>query len=71
MVTIEVNERSKAGKALLATARLLALKNKGIIFYEEDDKEFSKLIEEGLKSRTLTENETETFLKDLKKKASK
>lgn len=32
MVTITINERTKAGKALLATAHLLAEHSNGIIF---------------------------------------
>jgi uncharacterized spore protein YtfJ len=36
MVTIEVNTRTKAGKALIETARLMAEKFKGIYIMEEN-----------------------------------
>ncbi len=39
MVTITLNERTKAGKALLATARLLAEHSKGIVFQDDSDAE--------------------------------
>jgi hypothetical protein len=37
MKTIEVDERTRAGKMLIETARMMAVKYKGIILQEEDD----------------------------------
>ncbi len=36
MVTIEINENTNAGKALLAAAKVLAEKSKGIVFLDEE-----------------------------------
>jgi len=36
MVTLEINEKTKAGKVLLAAAKVLAEKNKGIVFLDEN-----------------------------------
>ena len=37
MITVAINERTKAGKALIATAKILAEQNKGIAFIKDDD----------------------------------
>jgi hypothetical protein len=37
MVTIKVNERTRAGKALIETARIMAQKYRGIDIFQEDE----------------------------------
>jgi hypothetical protein len=37
MITLAINEKSKAGKAILATAKKLAEQSRGIVFVKEED----------------------------------
>jgi hypothetical protein len=48
MKTITINERTKAGKLLIETARLLARTNKGITIIEEKEENLLSQIEQGL-----------------------
>jgi hypothetical protein len=66
MVTIEINERTKAGKALLETARIMAEKNKGIEITNESAVLISK-IKHNHKKQLLSETEKSEFLEDLQK----
>ena len=51
MITIAIDEKSKAGKALLGIAKILSEKNKGIRFIsEEDDTELFRLMVAARKS---------------------
>jgi hypothetical protein len=53
MTTIQVNERTKAGKALIETARVMAEKYEGIEFIKDsdpDEKDFLKKMLAGRKS---------------------
>lgn len=68
MVTIKVNERTKAGKALIETARIMAQKYRGIDILE-DDQELLKKMKTNYKSDLLSEHEKEAFLKELEKLA--
>jgi hypothetical protein len=63
MVTIRVNERTKAGKALIETARVMAEKFKGIDIME--DALYQKM-KENHKSDILSEPEKASFIKELK-----
>lgn len=64
MVTIEINERTKAGKALLETARIMAEKNEGIEITNENAVLIAK-IKRNHKKQLLTETEKSKFLEDL------
>lgn len=66
MVTIEINERTKAGKALLETARIMAEKNEGIEITNENAVLIAK-IKSNRKKQLLTETEKTEFLDDLQK----
>jgi sulfite reductase beta subunit-like hemoprotein len=66
MVTIEINERTKAGKALLETARIMAEKNEGIEITNENAVLIAK-IKRNHKKQLLTETEKSKFLEDLQK----
>ncbi len=66
MVTIEINERTKAGKALLETARIMAEKNKGIEITNENAVLIAK-IKRNHKKELLNEAEKSKFLEDLQK----
>jgi hypothetical protein len=66
MVTIEINERTKAGKALLETARILAQKNEGIEITKENSVLVSK-IKHNHKKQILSEEEKAKFLDELQK----
>jgi hypothetical protein len=66
MVTIEINERTKAGKALLETARVMAEKNEGIEITNENDVLIAK-IKRNHKKELLSEREKSKFLEDLQK----
>jgi hypothetical protein len=66
MVTIEINERTKAGKALLETARIMAEKNEGIEITNENAVLIAK-IKRNHKKQLLTETEKAKFLEDLQK----
>jgi hypothetical protein len=52
MTTIQINERTKAGKALIETARVMAEKFKGIKFINEDDAEDQELLKRMVEGRT-------------------
>lgn len=64
MITIEVNEHTKAGKALLETARIMAQKNEGIEITVENSILVSKM-KRNHKNQLLTETEKNDFLKEL------
>jgi hypothetical protein len=66
MVTIEINERTKAGKALLETARIMAEKNEGIEITNENAVLIAK-IKRNHKKELLSESEKSKFLEDLQK----
>jgi hypothetical protein len=65
MVTIKVNERTKAGKVLIETARVMAQKYNGIDIVEEEDILLTKM-KINLQSDLLSEQEKADFLKELK-----
>jgi len=64
MITIEINERTKAGKALLETARIMAQKNEGIEITVENSILVAK-IKRNHKNQLLSETEKNDFLKEL------
>ncbi len=68
MVTIKINERTKAGKALIETARVMAQKYRGIDILE-DDQELLEKMKTNYQSDLLSEQEKEAFLKELEKLA--
>lgn len=68
MVTIKVNEKTKAGKALIETARVMAQKYRGIDILE-DDKDLLEKMKTNYQSDLLSEKEKEIFLKELEKLA--
>jgi hypothetical protein len=51
MTTIQINERTKAGKALIETARIMAEKFKGIEFVLESDADDKVLLKKMLTAR--------------------
>ena len=68
MVTIQVNEKTKAGKALIATAKVMAQKYAGIDIIEDDQVLVEKM-NINHKSDFLSEQEQSDFLKELEKLA--
>jgi hypothetical protein len=64
MVTIKINERTKAGKALIETARVMAQKYRGIDIIEEDQDLLEKM-KTNYQSDLLSEQEKEAFLKEI------
>lgn len=66
MITIEVNERTKAGKALLEAARIMAQKNEGIEIKLEDSVLIAKM-KRNHKNQLLSEIEKANFLEELQK----
>ncbi len=68
MVTIKVNERTKAGQALIATAKVMARKYAGIDIMEDDQILLEKM-KLNHQSDFLTEQEQSAFLKELEKMA--
>jgi len=68
MVTIKINERTKAGKALIETARVMAQKYRGIDILE-DDHDLLEKMKTNYQSDLLSEQEKEAFLKELEKLA--
>ena len=64
MITIEINERTKAGKALLETARIMAQKNEGIEITSENSILAAKM-KRNHKNNLLSESEKNDFLKEL------
>jgi|WetSurMetagenome_2_1015567.scaffolds.fasta_scaffold306576_2 hypothetical protein len=69
MATIEVNERTKAGKLILDTAILLSKENKGITVFESEKVLLEKM-KKNHKNDFLSETETNDFLNQLKKSAN-
>ena len=65
MVTIEVNKRTKAGKALIETARLMAQKFKGINIIE-DDKILINKMKKNQKDNLISDSEKSNFMKELR-----
>ena len=51
MTTIQVNERTKAGKALIETARVMAEKYKGIEFIQDSDTDDQDMLKKMLAAR--------------------
>jgi hypothetical protein len=77
MVTLHINERSKAGKALLATAQLLAAQNKGIEFAaampnnpENEDSVLEAKMKQNNTGDLLSPSEQKKFLNKLKNEAN-
>jgi hypothetical protein len=66
MVTIKVNEKTKAGKALIATAKAMAQKYAGIDIIEDDQVLLEKM-KTNHKSDFLSEQEQSDFLKELER----
>lgn len=69
MATIEVNERTKAGKLILETALLLSKENKGITVFESERNLLEKM-KKNRKNDFLSEPEVSLFLKQLKETTS-
>jgi hypothetical protein len=65
MITIEINERTKAGKALLQTARIVAQKNEGIEITNENLVLIGK-IKRNHRNKILSETEKTMFLEELR-----
>ena len=65
MVTIEINERTKAGKALLAAARIMAQTNEGIEINMENSVLIAK-IKRNHQNQNLSETAKSQFLEKLK-----
>ncbi|MEI8115611.1 MAG: hypothetical protein WCI54_18410 [Bacteroidia bacterium] len=65
MITIEVNERTKAGKALLEAARIMAQKNEGIEITVENSVLIAK-IKRNHRKQILSETEKANFLEELR-----
>ncbi len=71
-VTIRINTRSKAGRNLIELARNLAAKYKGIEFLlEDEDEDFAAMIDEGMKSDTMSDAESEVFIAEMRRLAEK
>jgi hypothetical protein len=51
MTTIEVNEKTKVGKALIETAQVMAEKHKGIKIIHDGDEDDSVFLKKMLKAR--------------------
>lgn len=66
MATIEVNERTKAGKLILDTALLLSKENNGIAIFESEKVLLEKM-KKNRKNDFLSETETNDFLNQLLK----
>jgi len=64
MVTIEINERTKAGKALLAAAQIMAQKNEGIEINMENSVLIPKM-KRNHNNQLLSETEKANFLEEL------
>ena len=64
MVTIEINERTKAGKALLAAAQIMAQKNEGIDINMENSVLIAKM-KRNHNHQLLSETEKANFLEEL------
>jgi len=70
MATIEVNERTKAGKLILDTAILLSKENKGIAVFESEKVLLEKM-KKNRKNDFLSETKTNDFLNQLLKSAER
>ncbi|HKJ43588.1 MAG TPA: hypothetical protein VKA27_15940 [Sunxiuqinia sp.] len=68
MVTIKINEHTKAGKALIETARIMAQKFKGIDIIDDNGILYEKM-KANHQSDLLSEPEKADFLKELKNTA--
>jgi hypothetical protein len=66
MVTIEINEHTKAGKAFLAVAQIMAQENNGIEITIENSVLIAKM-KRNHKNQLLTEKEKANFLEELQK----
>lgn len=66
MITIEINERTKAGKALLEAARIMAQKNEGIEITMENSVLIAKM-KRNHKKEILSEIEKINFLEEIQK----
>jgi hypothetical protein len=64
MATIEVNERTKAGKLLLETALLLPKENNGISVFESEKRLLNQM-KANRKNDLLNDSETKSFLDEL------
>ena len=64
MITIEINEHSEAGKALLKAARIMAQKNEGIEITRENSILISK-IKRNHKKQILSATEKANFIEEL------
>ena len=64
MITIEINERTKAGKALLQAARIMAQKNEGIEITKENSILIAR-IKRNHNHQILSESEKANFLEEL------
>ncbi len=64
MVTIEIDSKTKAGKALIETARLMAQKFRGITITEENNVLIER-IRNNHQNDLLDETEKAAFLEDL------
>lgn len=71
MATIQVNERTKAGKLILQTARMLAKDNKGIVITSEDevDRVLLAKMEMNRTGKLLNDKEQDDFIETLRKTA--
>jgi|LZCG01.1.fsa_nt_gb hypothetical protein len=66
MITIKIDERTKAGRVLVETVRMMANKYSGIhIVEEEDDEVLEKRMKENDQSDLLSEDEKKAFLDEL------
>ena len=64
MITIEINERTKAGKVILETARILAQKNEGIEITKENSILVAR-IKRNHNKQILTKTEKADFIEEL------
>lgn len=71
MTTIQVNERTKAGKLILETARMLAKGNKGILITsdEEEDHVLLAKMEKNRSGELLNDKEQADFIGTLRNAA--
>jgi hypothetical protein len=67
MITIEINERTKAGKALLEAARIMAQQNEGIEITIENSVLISKM-KRNHKKEILSDTEKSNFLDELQQR---
>ena len=65
MIAIEINERTKAGKALLEAARIMAQKNEGIEITIENSVLIAK-IKRNHQKQILSKSEKANFLVELR-----